>query len=93
MGHYSFCCMCNFEYHHNCADYKEVEKMSVGQNIRTRRENAGLSQAYVAEQAGVSQAMLCQIERGTKNPSLQVAAEIAAVLCCQLDELLKDKSA
>lgn len=34
--------------------------------------------------------MLCQIERGTKNPSLQVAAEIAKLLGCELGELLSD---
>lgn len=65
--------------------------MSVGENIRARREAAGLSQEYVARLAGISQAMLCQIERGTKNPSLQVGKEISAVLCCKLDDLLDDK--
>ena len=43
--------------------------MSVGENIRRIREEKELTQAYVAENAGISQAMLCQIERGTKNPS------------------------
>lgn len=62
--------------------------MSVGANIRTRREELGLSQMEIAEKAGVSQAMLCQIERETKNPSLQVAAEIAKALRCELTELL-----
>lgn len=62
--------------------------MSVGENIRNAREKAGLTQAYLAEQAGVTQAMLCQIERGTKNPSLQLGAEIAKTLNCSLDSLL-----
>lgn len=65
--------------------------MSVGANIRALREAAGLSQAYLAAQAGISQAMLCQIERETKNPSLQVSKEISAVLCCKLDDLLDDR--
>lgn len=65
--------------------------MSVGENIRARREAAGLSQAYVAALAGISQAMLCQIERGTKNPSLQVSKEISAVLCCKIDDLFNDQ--
>ena len=65
--------------------------MSVGENIRARREAAGLSQAYVAALAGISQAMLCQIERGTKNPSLQISKEISDVLCCKLDDLLDDQ--
>lgn len=62
--------------------------MSVGDNIRHIREKAGLTQVYVAKQVGVTSAMLCQIERGTKNPSLQVGAEIAKVLGCSLESLL-----
>lgn len=62
--------------------------MNVGENIRHTREQMGLTQAYVAEQAGVTQAMLCQIERGTKNPSLQLGAEIAKILNCSLESLL-----
>lgn len=64
--------------------------MNVGENIRRKRENVGFTQAYVAEQAGVTQAMLCQIERGTRNPSLQLGAEIAKILNCSLESLLKD---
>lgn len=61
--------------------------MSVGANIRSRREALGLSQVHVAEKAGISQAMLCQIERGTKNPSLQVSMEIARILECNVEDL------
>jgi len=64
--------------------------VSVGENIRNARERAGLTQARLAEQAGVTQAMLCQIERGTKNPSLQLGAEIAKILNCSLESLLMD---
>lgn len=63
--------------------------MSVGENIRKTREERGFSQAYVADKAGITQSMLCQIERETKNPSLQVSAEIAKVLEVSLDELVQ----
>ena len=63
--------------------------MNVGENIRRAREAAGLRQVELAEQAGVTQAMLCQIERGTKNPSLQIGAEIAKILNCSLESLLE----
>ncbi len=63
--------------------------MNVGENIRRIREERKLTQAYVAEQAGISQAMLCQIERGTKNPSLQVGKEIATIFGCSLDCLIE----
>lgn len=64
--------------------------MSVGENIRRTREEKAMTQAYVAEKVGISQAMLCQIERGTKNPSLQIGKEIADVLGCGLDCLVAD---
>ena len=66
--------------------------MSVGKNIRWLRQKRNLTQAYVAKQAGISQAMLCQIERETKNPSLQVGKEIADILGCNLESLLIDST-
>lgn len=66
--------------------------MNVGGNIRRIRENKGMTQAYLAERAGISQAMLCQIERGTRNPSLQVGREIADAVGCTLDDLLADQA-
>ena len=65
-----------------------MEEISVGENIRNAREAANLKQVDLAEMAGITQAMLSQIERGTKNPSLQIAAEIAKILDCSLDSLL-----
>ena len=64
--------------------------MNLGENIRRIREEKGLTQAYVAKQSGITQAMLCQIERGTKNPSLQVGKEIANILDCGIDNLLEE---
>lgn len=61
--------------------------MNVGENIRIRRESLGIGQAELAENVGISQPMLCQIERGTKNPSIQVGREIARHLKCSMDDL------
>lgn len=66
--------------------------MSVGERIRHIREEKGLTQAVVAEQAAISQAMLSQIERGTKNPSLQVAKEISNIIGCSLDDLIAENN-
>lgn len=35
--------------------------------------------------------MLCQIERGTKNPSLQIGKEIADILGCDLNSLITER--
>lgn len=64
--------------------------MSVGENIRRIREEKGMAQAYLAGQAGISQAMLCQIERGTKNPSLQIGKEIANCFDVPIERLLEN---
>ena len=60
----------------------------IGENIRRIRKDKGLTQAYVARQAGITQAMLCWIERGNRNPTLQVGMAIAKVLGCTVDDLL-----
>lgn len=62
--------------------------MSIGENIRRIRESRQITQVWLAEKVGISQAMLCQIERGTKNPSLQVGRDIANILNCKIDDLL-----
>lgn len=62
--------------------------MSVGENIRRIRQEKDILQVTLAEQVGITQAMLCQIERGTKNPSLQVGKEIANALGVEIDALV-----
>lgn len=65
--------------------------MSIGTNIKQKRKSAGLTQAELARLAGITQAMLCQIERGTKNPSLQVSFELAAQLGCSVEDFIENK--
>lgn len=42
-----------------------VDEMNIGGNIRRKREEAGVKQVELAERVGVTQNMLCQIERGS----------------------------
>ena len=63
--------------------------MSVGENIQRIRTERGISQRELAKKVGITQAMICQIEREIRNPSLQVAAIIAATLNCNLEDLLQ----
>ena len=64
--------------------------MSVGKNIKKYRNRKGMTQARLAEEVLVTQPMILAYERGTKNPSLQVAFEISRVLGCTLEDLLAD---
>lgn len=63
--------------------------MNVGASIRSIREKKGMSQVELAEKVNVTQSMLCQIERGTKTPSLPLSAEIAAALGCTLNDIVE----
>lgn len=62
--------------------------MSVGENIRRKREAKGMTQKELAVAIGVGQSMMAQIERGTKSASLQLGAVIAKVLECEIADLV-----
>lgn len=64
--------------------------MNVGENIRRIRTAKGIYQADLAKQAGITQAMLSFIERGTRLPSLPVGKLIADALGVTIDDLLGD---
>lgn len=63
--------------------------MSVGENVKFFREKKDMKQVELAKQVNVAQATICQIEKGIKNPSLQLADEIARVLGVKLEKLLR----
>jgi len=67
--------------------------VSIGANIKILREKRGFSQVKFAEAVGISQAMICQIERGGKIPSLALSKVIADVLHCTTDDLVNEKGA
>lgn len=61
----------------------------VGQHVRARRKQAGLSQEELAERAGLSYKFLGEVERGTENVSLDSLARIAKVLKVKLADLVQ----
>jgi transcriptional regulator with XRE-family HTH domain len=52
----------------------------IGSFIRDLRQNAKISLRQLAEQAGVSNPYLSQIENGLRKPSAEVLAQLAAAL-------------
>lgn len=62
--------------------------MSVADNVKAYRLKADMTQKELAEKVFVDQSMICQIERGTKVPTILLANEIAQALNCRLDDLL-----
>jgi transcriptional regulator with XRE-family HTH domain len=53
------------------------------------RKHRGLSLRKLSERSGVSQAMLSEIERGAKNPTVKLAYQVAQALGCSISELLE----
>lgn len=60
--------------------------MSIGANIKARRLQLQMTQKELAEKVMVDQSMICQIERGTKVPTLPLSLEIANVLSCDVKD-------
>lgn len=56
--------------------------------VKDLRIERGLSQAALAAEVGISKQMICAIERGRKQPSLDVLRKLAATLCVPVDALI-----
>ena len=63
----------------------------IGERLRLRRQEQGLSLRDLAERVGVSPSLISQIERGRANPSVSTLYAIVAELDISLDELLFDR--
>lgn len=59
----------------------------LGQRVRTLRMEAGLSQESFAEKCGLDRTYISGIERGTRNPTLEVLYILATALHTELATL------
>lgn len=60
-----------------------------GKRVQILRVQAGWSQEYLADLAGLHRAYMSGIERGVRNPSLLIVERIANSLSISPSELLK----
>lgn len=67
----------------------EIDYRAMGQRIRAKRLEMGLTQEKLAEKAEISTSHIGEIERGTSICSLAVIVNIASVLGLNLDTLIK----
>ena len=63
----------------------------LGERVRQLRRAAGMTLEALAEESGVSRAMLSKVERGEKNPTLVVAARISSGLGVPFSRLLGEE--
>jgi transcriptional regulator with XRE-family HTH domain len=62
--------------------------MELGANVRALRAEQGLTLEALSEKSGVSRAMLSDIERGAKSPTVRSVTQIAQALDCTVSRLL-----
>jgi transcriptional regulator with XRE-family HTH domain len=61
-----------------------------GLAVRNRRMAAGLSQEKLADGAGLHPTYVSMVERGVRNPTLDVSARIAKALKVSLPKLIEE---
>ena len=66
--------------------------VTIGNRLFTIRKKLGLTQAEVAEAAGISDRTYADIERGTVNMRIETILRICNVLCITPDEILTENS-
>lgn len=65
-------------------EFQKKYFISVGEQIRSRRKELGITQPHLAEIAEVSVNTLYKIERGEANPTLEVLYKLLNVLGLEL---------
>ncbi|MFN8514892.1 MAG: XRE family transcriptional regulator [Thermomicrobiales bacterium] len=65
--------------------------MELGEAIKARRAERGLTLEGLAGRCGVSRAMLSEIERGAKTPTIRIVAQIAAGLGTTVGRLIGEE--
>jgi transcriptional regulator with XRE-family HTH domain len=73
---------------HNAHAMTESVSSYLAENVRSLREQRGLTQQQIAKIAGVPRATWGNLESGEANPTLQVLTKVAAALQVRLEELL-----
>ncbi len=71
-------------------EHKTINKKAFGKRIKEAREKLDYTQAELAEEIGVSQNFLGDIERGIKLPSLSKLILLSNVLKLSLDSMFSE---
>jgi y4mF family transcriptional regulator len=63
----------------------------LGEDVKNRRKELGITQPHLAELAEISVNTLYKLEKGESNPSLEVLNKLAEVLGMELSLSVKKK--
>lgn len=64
----------------------------IGNRLRELRLTCGLSQEQLALEANITPAYLCQVERGTRNPTVALVERLCEVLGVTLATFFSDEA-
>lgn len=73
----------------NSRDNDDTRPIDLGNALRTRRKELGLTMQTVADSAGLSVGFISQVERGITSPSLGSLASLAEVLQTEISSFLQ----
>lgn len=64
------------------------ELLLLGERLRTRRNELGFTQEYMAEEAGISLRFYQMVERGEKSVSLSTLIRLSQIMSISIDYLV-----
>lgn len=67
-----------------------MDRIEVGTKIREARKQKGFTQQMLADEIGIGEMYISQIERGMKMPSLNLFIKIITALDISADYVLRD---
>lgn len=71
----------------------DINMTSIGNRIRDRRKELGLTQTDIHEKCGIASGALSQMESGNRTPSAITLYKLSTVLDCSIDWLITGFSA
>lgn len=72
----------------NIAEQKAMIQKKIGQTIRRKRTERGMTQSDLARQLGIYQSALSNIEQGKTNPTIDMLFDISDALDCSIADIV-----
>ena len=69
-------------------DYMSITATEIGERIKKRRIELGLTQTDIKEATGISSGNMSDVERGNRFPSIPTLMQLCSVLNCTSDYIL-----
>ena len=73
-------------------DYMPMTAKEIGERIKKRRVELGLTQTDIKESTGISSGNMSDIERGNRFPSIPTLIQLCSILNCTSDYILTGSS-